>query len=220
MEPKKARDIYLLSPLHKEGTIYLPMISFSITTDHIEFGDCDTLMFTSKQAVKSADSIDKKWKEYPSVAIGSATKREIEELGGRVVYCPKNFYGKELAEDIANYFEDRKILYLRPKKVSFDSKGYLASRGITLQEQIIYETRCIEHMPESAPSESAIIIFTSPSTIHCFLKNFSWHPSYTAVVIGRATLEHLPDGANYTISDKPTISACITKAKELAKSTA
>ena len=43
--------IYLLSPLKKEGTISLPMISFEIVANSIDFSKCDTLMFTSKQAV-------------------------------------------------------------------------------------------------------------------------------------------------------------------------
>ncbi|HIP51547.1 MAG TPA: uroporphyrinogen-III synthase, partial [Campylobacterales bacterium] len=106
--------IYLLSPLKKEGTISLPMISFSLSTNSIDFSSCDTLMFASKQAVVSADSIDKRWKNYPCVAIGVATKKKIEEIGGTVIYYPKEFYGKSLAKDIVNNFSDKKLLYLRP----------------------------------------------------------------------------------------------------------
>jgi len=81
--------IYLLSPLKKEGTISLPMISFELVAKEIDFSSCDTLMFTSKQAVVSTNAIDKRWREYPCIAIGGATKKKIEELGGRVIYAPK-----------------------------------------------------------------------------------------------------------------------------------
>ncbi len=207
--------IYLLSPLKKEGTISLPMISFSLLTNKIDFSVCDTLMFTSKQAVVSANSIDKNWKKFPCVAIGSATKKKIEKLGGKVIYAPQKFYGEVLAKDILNNFTDKKLLYLRPKEVSFDSKAYLAKNGINLEEQIIYETSCVQYALEEKPKENAIIIFTSPSTINCFFKNFEWHKSYIAILIGHVTKEHLPKVCRYVIADEPLIDACIKKAKEV-----
>ena len=207
--------IYLLSPLKKKGTSSLPMISFKTTVNRIDFSSCDTLMFTSKQAVVSANSIDENWKNYPSIAIGGATKSKIEELGGEVIYHPKAFYGEHLAKDIKKYFLDKKLLYLRPKEVSFDSKGYLSKSGVYLEEQIIYETSCIGYDRGNRPKKNAIIIFTSPSTIRCFFKSFVWDRSYRAVLIGHATKAHLPDGCRYEVADVPLIDACIKKAKEM-----
>ncbi len=212
------RAIYLLSPTPKDETIALPMIDFSITAKSIDFSQSDTLIFTSKQAVVTADKIDLSWKNYPCVAIGPATKKQIENLGGRVIYYPKSFYGENLSQDIAEFFRDKKLLYLRPKEISFDSKGFLEKEGITLQEQIIYETSCIQYSLEEKPLKNAVIIFTSPSTIHCFLKNFEWDESFTAVVIGKATKVHLPQNAEYVVADTPLISSCIEKAKEIANS--
>ncbi len=209
------RPIYLLSPMPREDTIYLPMIDFSIVAENIDFSSCDTLMFTSKQAVVSVDSIDKSWKQYPCIAIGPATKKQIEALGGKVIYFPKKFYGEHLSQDIARFFQKRKLLYLRPKEVSFDAKGFLKREGIDLQEQIIYETSCIAYTALEKPSKNAIIIFTSPSTIHCFLKNFKWDESYTAIVIGKATKVHLPENANFLIADEPLIASCIEKAQRI-----
>ncbi len=195
--------------------MHLPMITFSLLVDQIDFSAADTLMFSSKQAVKSAEAIDPGWKAYPSIAIGAATKKQIESLGGTVIHHPKDFYADALAEDIITHFSDKKLLYLRPKEVSFDSKSYLAKAGILLQEQSIYETSCVPYKKEQAPEAGAIIVFTSPSSIHCFLKNFPWQESYTAVVIGHATEVHLPHGANVVVSERPLISACIEKAVEL-----
>ena len=209
--------IYLLSPLVKEGTFSLPMIKFSLVVDKIDFSTCDTLMFSSKQAVVSADTIDKKWKEFPCIAIGGATKKKIEELGGKVIYHPKEFYGEVLAKDIENFFSDKKLLYLRPKDVSFDSKAYLEKVGIELEEQIIYETSCIKYTIDKKLKENATIIFTSPSTIKCFFNNFEWDNSYTAILIGHATKEHLPKMCKYVIADEPLIDSCIKKAIEVEK---
>ena len=209
------RAIYLLSPTPKEGTLSLPMIRFETTADTLDLACCDTLMFTSKQAVKTADEIDKRWKTYPCIAIGSATKAQIEALGGEVIYHPQDFYGETLSRDIAHFFKARKILYLRPKEISFDAKGYLAKEGIILYEQIIYETGCVAYDKEEAPEKGAIIIFTSPSTIRCFFQQFAWDESYTAVVIGSSTKVHLPSNVNYVVAKKPLIPSCIEKAQEI-----
>ena len=209
--------IYLLSPLKKEGTTSLPMITFTLVSEVIDFSHCDTLMFTSKQAVVSANNIDKSWKDYPCVAIGSATKKKVEELGGKVIYAPKEFYAESLAKDIKEHFTDKKLLYLRPREVSFDSKAYLAKHNIFLEEQIIYETSCITYTIREKPVEGAIIIFTSPSTIKCFFENFEWHESYVAVLIGHATRKHLPNECQFVLADEPLITSCIKKAEEVER---
>ncbi len=206
------RDIYLLSPTPKEGVLSLPMIEFSQIAQDINFSICDTLMFTSKQAVLTINNIDKRWKNIPSIAIGRATKTQIEQLGGEVIYQPKHFYGEELAKDIEIFFANRKILYIRPKTISFDSKAYLMKKNILLNEKIIYETNCIKYNIDSKPPKSSIIIFTSPSTIKCFLENFEWSDSYMAIVIGNATKVHLPPNSKYLVADEPLISSCIKKA--------
>ena len=207
--------IYLLSPIAKEGCAHLPMIDFSLLDVTLDLNSCDTLMFTSKQAVKSAEALNPEWKNIPCLAIGSATATTIESLGGKVIYQPKSFYGETLSQDIIRLFHDKKILYLRPKEVSFDSKHFLAKAGIILQEKIIYETSCISYEEKDKPAQNAIIIFTSPSTIHCFLKNFTWDESYTAVVIGEATKEHLPENARYEVADTALIDSCIAKATQI-----
>ncbi len=207
--------IYLLSPLAKEGTKHLPMIAFSLCNVDLEVAPYDYLMFTSKQAVVSAESLNPQWKNTPTLAIGKATAKQIEKLGGTVAYHPKSFYGASLGQDIIKKFSDKKILYIRPKEVSFDSKTFLAKAGMTLDEAVIYETHCITYKPSDRPQEGAVIIFTSPSTIHCFLKNFDWDESYTAIVIGEATKEHLPENTRVFVSDVPLISACIEKAEEV-----
>jgi len=139
--------IYLLSPLSKEGTIHLPMIHFALLSSTIDFSRCDTLMFTSKQAVRSAETLNPEWKKYPCLAIGSATAKEIESLGGKVVYQPKSFYGETLSQEIVTLFKDKNILYLRPKEVSFDSKNFLANAGIELPALTMRKKRNPAKMP-------------------------------------------------------------------------
>lgn len=207
--------IYLLSPHAKEGSVHLPMISFSIVEQTLTFDGYDMLMFTSKQAVVSAEKLNPNWKKIPCLAIGTATTKQIEALGGTVHYQPKSFYGKTLSQDIVTKYKEKKILYLRPKEVSFDSKAFLRKEGIFLDEKVIYETNCVEYIEDDKPEKNAVIIFTSPSTIRCFLKNFEWDTSYTAVLIGQSTKEHLPQNVRYEIADEPLIASCLVKAKEI-----
>lgn len=207
--------IYLLSPMAQEGICHLPMIDFTLLDVKIDFTRYDILMFTSKQAVKSVEMLNKKWKDIPCFAIGSATAREIENLGGKVVYKPEFFYGETLSKDIIQKFQHKKILYLRPKEISFDSKYFLSKEGIDIKEQIIYQTSCVHYTNKNKPRNGAIIIFTSPSTIHCFFKNFDWDKSYTAVVIGESTKKNLPTNIKCVVADEPLIDACIKKAKSL-----
>lgn len=207
--------IYLLSPVKKEGTIHLPMIDFALTADDIDLSSCDILMFTSKQAVKSAYQINPKCIEKPSLSIGDATSKMIKSLGGEVIYQPQKFYGKSLSEDIIDKFSDKRILYIRPKEVSFDSKSFLSKQNIDIKEQIIYETGCINYSLEDRPPRGSIIIFTSPSTIKCFIKNFNWDDSYRAVVIGEATKSHLPASAKVSVANTPLLDSCIDKAFEI-----
>ncbi|HHE06102.1 MAG TPA: uroporphyrinogen-III synthase, partial [Epsilonproteobacteria bacterium] len=188
------------------------MIQFRLVAKTIDLSSCDTLMFTSKQAVISAESINPQWKDIPCLAIGTATAKQIENLGGKVLYQPSSFYGESLSQDIIEKFHDKKILYLRPKEISFDSKAFLLKYNIYLEEQMIYETQCRVYTANKKPKKNAIIIFTSPSTIHCFFKNFDWDESYTAVVIGKSTKSHLPKTVYYVVANEPTIDACIHKA--------
>jgi uroporphyrinogen-III synthase len=207
--------LYLLSPKAHQECVHLPMITFTIIEQILAFDSYDLLLFTSKQAVRSAEQLNPLWKEIPVIAIGDATAKEVKNLGGSLYYQPDTFYAKSVGEDIIEKFSNKNILYLRPKKVSFDTKNFLAQAGITLHEKIIYETSCISYRQEDRPPNSAIIIFTSPSTIHCFLKNFSWNDTYKAVVIGKSTKAHLPLDAKCFVADSPSIEACISKAKEI-----
>ena len=91
----------------------------------------------------------------------------------------------------------------------------MKKEGITLFEEIIYETSCINYLEKDKPKKNSIIIFTSPSTINCFFENFAWDESYVAVVIGKATVSHLPLNVKSFIASEPLIDACIKKAKEI-----
>jgi len=192
------------------------MIEFSLIKESISLKDVDTLLFTSKQAVVYTDKISKEWKNKKILAVGGATAKIAKELGATDIYHPKEFYGKNLARDIIESFNNKKLLYIRPKIIAFDSMKFLSSFGIDIKEEIIYETNCIKYKNKFL-DENAIIIFTSPSTIECFFKSFKWTNSWKAIVIGRTTLKNLPDNINAIVANIATIDSCIEKALEIEK---
>ena len=211
---QQINSIYLCSPKRVEGVNSLPMITFSRLLDSINLEPYDTLLFTSKQALYYIDEISNDWKNKQILAVGVQTAKTAKELGAKDIYHPKEFYGSVLANDIIERFADAKILYIRPKVVSFDSKSFLSSNNIAIEEAILYETTCLKHNEKKLPKD-AIIIFTSPSTIECFFKNFQWQESYRAVVIGKSTLTKLPKDVNAVVANEPTINACIERAQNL-----
>ncbi|MBN2825179.1 MAG: uroporphyrinogen-III synthase [Campylobacterales bacterium] len=191
------------------------MIEFQTSAKKLNLEGRDTLIFTSKQAVKTAFALNPDIIYYPALSIGKATTKTLNSLGFNVLHSSQEFYGEKLAHDIQKDFFDKKLLYLRPQKVSSDIKKLLQESLIDIEEQVIYQTKCKLYEPSDKPPKDSIIIFTSPSTIHCFLENFSWDDSYIAVVIGEATRRHLPKEAHYRVASKPLIEACVQKAVEI-----
>jgi len=192
------------------------MIEFKLIKNSINLKEIDVLLFTSKQAIVYTDKISKEWKNKKILAVGKATSKTAKELGAKDIYYPKEFYGENISKDIITMFSDKKILYIRPKIVAFNSRKFLSSFGIEIKEEIIYKTKCLEYKNKNLEND-AIIIFTSPSIINCFLKNFKWKNSWRAVVIGDTTLKKIPSNIDAVVSKIATVDSCIEKAMEIIK---
>jgi len=212
---RMSREIFLCSPKKVEGINALPMIEFKRLKNNISLKEYDSIIFTSKQAIIFTNEITKEWLDKKILAVGTATAKLAKELGAKDIYYPKEFYGKELAKDITEKFKNSKVLYIRPKVVSFDSKSFLEKAGIFIEEVILYETICKGYSNIQLPKGS-IIVFTSPSTIECFFKSFKWDSSFLAVVIGKSTLQKLPKNIIAYIAKMQTIDSCIEKAIEIS----
>ncbi|MCF6201840.1 MAG: uroporphyrinogen-III synthase, partial [Hydrogenimonas sp.] len=184
------KKIYLLSPTPAEGAVHLPMIEFKTIDQQIDFKYYDALIFTSKQGVIALDEITKgEWRETPAAAIGEMTAKEIKSRGGKVLYVASKAYGETLAKELRERFSNYRWLYPRPKVVASKIAQELESAGVEVAQRVIYETVCKDYSIKERPEKGAVLIFTSPSIVKCFLRNFSWHESYIAVAIGKKTEE-------------------------------
>ena len=204
------KSIYILSNTHIEGAKKLPLIRQHFYDVDIELCKYDYLIFSSKNGVRALDRLTSAWKNLPSLAIGKATASQIIKTGGKVAFVASKFYAKEFAKEIANRFDKQKrYLFIRGKKILFDTGAYLRSQGFLIEEKILYETVCNSDESLQKPPKGSIIIFSSPSTIECFIRRFSWDESYKAIAIGKKTASHLPSCIQYSLCEGRTLQECV-----------
>ncbi len=209
------RYIYLLNNDKYEGIKNLPVIKINFFQKEIDLDSYDALIFTSKNGVRAIDKIDRNWIKKEIYSIGQGTSKEINKYNANLIFTAKNSYGDFFAQEIKDKLKSKKVLFLRAKKVTSKLNQILQVAQVDLREEIVYETTCRACGKDEKPQKDSIIIFTSPSTVKCFLKNFTWETSYTAVSIGNVTASAIPYYIDYKISNKQTISSCIELAKNL-----
>ncbi len=201
-------NIYILSDKKVNGAINLPVFTIKYIEQNIDFKSYDALIFTSKNALYSIDSYTNDWKDIPSYAIAPMTANIIKELGGNLEFTGITNHGNEFALEIKDKIKNKKVLYIRGSKV-------VSNLIDTLQcdDTIVYESVCQENSKEQTPPKGSTIIFSSPSTIKCFLESFSWDESYKAISIGKTTAKYFPSNIKPIISDTTSLESCVAKAK-------
>ena len=203
--------IYLLNNQKYDGIENLPVIKINYLTPKINFSNIDYLLFTSKNGVIGLDKISDKWKNIPAITIGEPTAKVVEKLGGKVKYVAKSSYGDELAKEILNNFEPSNILFSKAKIVLSDIVEVLEKNKFNVIQKITYETIC--NKIDKSLVENSIFIFTSPSTIKCFFKQFKWNSTFKAIAIGNRTASYFPE--KIIVSNIQTIDNCIKIAKNM-----
>ncbi len=209
-----SREIYLFSlSSHPEAhsvssldiTYYRPSIDFSLY---------DAFILTSKQAVKALEHYhDKKtFLVKPALCVSKATAAAWEAFGGSVLDVGRG-YGDSLEERIESYPQTMRWLYLRAKTIASDFAGKLRAKGFSIDEKIVYKSECSEAIKKTHPPENAILIFTSPSSVDCFLQTHTVLPTHTCIVIGKTTAKALPKNVTPLLASEPTIENCLAIAK-------
>jgi len=206
----KKIPIYLFSATSHPDATHINSLDFNFFTPSINFSNYDYLVLTSKKAVDALQNYDKKdYINIPALCISNFTKEYYEKFGGKVLSVGGGI-GSDLQQIIDTYPKDKKWLYLRAKEI--------AGAGLTVDEVIVYESCCSEEILNfKLEDKKSILIFTSPSSVECFLKNNSFDTQQEIIVIGATTAKSLPVGINYKISDKTSISSCIEIAKKIKK---
>lgn len=208
-------NIYILSDKKVDGAINLPVFKIDHIRKNIDFSSYDALVITSKNAIYSIESFDKSWREIPTYAIAKQTANTIEKFGGNLKFIGSSGHGDQFAKELIPKLKGKKVLYPRAFKVVSNLVDILNKNGVVCEESIVYETVCKDDIEDIKLVDKSIIIFSSPSTVNCFLENFIWDDSFRAICIGDTTAKYLPSYIKPIISDTTSLNSCVQKAIEL-----
>ncbi|XPV54600.1 MAG: uroporphyrinogen-III synthase [Halarcobacter ebronensis] len=153
--------------------------------------------------------------KIPAYVISPQSAKLVRNLNGRLEFVGKEKHGDKFAEEIAEDLKDKKVLYLRGEKTVSRLVDILREQGINCDEESIYENNFKKIDKKVNFPKGSKIIFSSPSTIEYFFKNFEWDNSFYAISIGQTTAKHFPKNIKPLIADDTSIEACVQKAIEV-----
>ena len=201
--------IYLLNNIPFDGVENLEVFKIKFIPSVININEYDALIFTSKNAIYSLDSFNNEWKNIDSYAIAPKTASIINEYGGKVKFIGKSSHGNDFAKELTPLLKNKKCLYIRAEKVVSKLCQVLKNDKICIDELVTYRTVCNVDSLDTKIENNSTIVFTSPSSVNCFLKKYKWNNTLRAVVIGKTTAKYLPNDIKFEISSNTSIEECI-----------
>ena len=204
--------IYLFSKTSYPDVNHIPILDVTYFDASVRFPSYDYLIVTSKETILALDKIGA-WKILPVLAISEATAEFAKSKGAEILDIADG-YGANIVELIEDKYSDLKALYPHAKVTAFDMEAQLQKHKLDVDAFVIYETSCSKANSIELPAD-AICIFTSPSSIHCFLQKYKFLPEYKVVCIGETTAAALPNDLPYVLSEKTSVESTIAKAKSL-----
>ncbi len=206
--------IFLFSKTAHPDVVHVPILTTTFFQPAINLDDYDAIVLTSKQAVTALEKISPHWRSLPVLSVASKTEAMVREAGG-ILLERGDGYGDSLDDIIVKKYAALRWLYPRPKVVASNFKERVKEQRVFLDDVVVYETACNKACKNISLPEEAVLIFTSPFTVECFLELFTFKTTYKIVVIGKTTAKALPKEIDYVMPDRPDIEACVTLAKQL-----
>ncbi len=207
--------IYLFSISSHPDAISINSLSVNFLKPEINFSNYDHLIITSKQtseALKQYDSSE--YLEKEALCISKQSALSYKALGGKVLDIGGG-YGDNLESKIRAFPKEIKWLYLRAKVVASDFVKKCQDDGYDIQEAIVYSSDCSQAILDVELEDESILIFTSPSSLKCFLSTHTINPKSKVIVIGTTTAKAVPETIEYHISKETTIDSCMELAQKL-----
>jgi len=202
-----SKNVYLFSTSSHPDAISINSLDITLLKPDIDFSEYDYFIITSKQVANALEQYDKKILK-PALCISELTAMSYKNIGGEVLYTGTG-YGDDLRTIIKTYPESTRWLYLRAKVVASEFVSICQEEGYNIDEVLMYESCCSKEMQSIQIQENATLIFTSPSSVKCFLQKNVIDEKVKVIVIGRSTAKALPANINYTISEKTSIKSCM-----------
>lgn len=198
--------IYLFSTSSHPDAISVNSLDITFLKPQIDFSSYDYFILTSKQAVESLKQYDDLLLK-PALCISEQTAKAYEKIGGSILNIGSG-YGDTLMEKIQSYSKNTKWIYLRAKIVASKFVEELNKDSYNIKEIITYESKCSKEIECIEVENDATLIFTSPSSVKCFLAHNTISPNSKLIVIGDTTASALPQNLAYTVSNEKTVEAC------------
>ncbi|PSM52089.1 uroporphyrinogen-III synthase [Campylobacter blaseri] len=209
------REIYLISHTPNDEVKHLKVCEIEFLKFSIDLKDFDALVVTSKHSIKALKFNNIKFENIKVFSIGDGTTNEAKAFGFTDIYTAKNHHGNEFAREILSLLPNKKVLFLRAKEVVSNVDGILLDNEVDLTSIVAYRNKFIKLSADKIPPKNSILIFTSPSNVKGFLRNFEIDESYSIVSIGKATTNELLEYKNVITSSFQDVKKCIEIAQNL-----
>ncbi|MBD3810188.1 MAG: uroporphyrinogen-III synthase [Sulfuricurvum sp.] len=211
------RPIYLISKTPYEGVIHIPILTISFFKPDIDFSRYDGIILTSKQSLIALEHYDIQWEKLECICVSEGTADAARQAGA-VNFHIGNGYGRSIPELMGQENLQGRWLYVRPKVIASEWIK-MVNPQIIIDEVVLYETTCNEESVGIEIDEEGVLIFTSPSSIECFLKHYTILPSHSVVTIGKTTRDAFKEAQEVSISPEPSIASAVECARKIAEST-
>lgn len=209
-------EIYLISHTQNQAVKNLKVCEIEFLKFSVDLSKFEALVITSKNSIKALKFNNIKKVNLKVFSIGDSSTKEALKYGFSDIYTAKNSHGNEFANEIASFLKDKKTLFLKAEKTVSDVGGILIKNGAILTKITAYKNNFLNLDESLKPPLGSILIFSSPSNVEGFIKNFGKiDESYKVVVIGNATAKLLSSHKNLIISEKQSIDECLKLAKNL-----
>ncbi|AKT90220.1 uroporphyrinogen III synthase [Campylobacter ureolyticus RIGS 9880] len=209
-------EIYLISHTQNQAVKNLKVCEIEFLKFSVDLSKFEALVITSKNSIKALKFNNIKKVNLKVFSIGDGSTKEALKYGFIDIYTAKNSHGNEFANEIASFLKDKKTLFLKAEKAVSDVGGILIKNGAILTKITAYKNNFLNLDESLKPPLGSILIFSSPSNVEGFIKNFGKiDESYKVVVIGNATAKLLSSHKNLIISEKQSIDECLKLAKNL-----
>jgi len=204
------KKIYLFSTSSHVDAISINSLDITFLKPKIDFSVYDYFIITSKQTSKALRQYDiNSFKDIKALCVSQKTAEAFEKLGGDILEVGDG-YGDKLTNRIKKYPKNTRWLYLRAKDVASSFVKELKKEKYHIDEIILYESRCSKDILDLHVEDNATLIFTSPSSVECFLKNKTISAKNKVIVIGETTAKVLPENTEYIVSNEKNIESCIS----------
>ena len=209
------RHVYLISKTPYKGVIHIPILSIHFLTPSIDFTEYEGIIVTSKQAISALNNYSIDWSGLKCIAVSESTALFAKKAGAIEVEIAKG-YGESIPNVLKAKERNGKWLYLRPKVVASEWVETARSFGIVMDEAIVYETICNDNVSNRTIDENGVLIFTSPSSIHCFTQIYTILPTHKIIAIGKTTQSALPSNIESHVSPTASVASAVDLAYQIA----